>query len=228
MKKWLGLVACLGLMALPAAAQFKGVDTPSFEIGGGYAYRSFDAPNFPNANYDVNTTNASEPRMAMNGFFVTVGYNLNGFIGVVSDFDWTHVNAPDDLFVPGNDSFSSLMVGPQIYPIGHHKITPFAHVEFGLAHFREDLTNVDGYSGCGSATIPPDGASTFPCVATDGSFAVDAGGGVDVSLTHNFAVRLGEFDWDQTRMFEPGAATGNTNQNNWKVKAGIIIRLGGK
>jgi opacity protein-like surface antigen len=226
MRKWLGLVACLGLMALPAAAQFRGASTPSFEIGGGFAYRSFDAPSFPNPNYSVNTTGESEPRMPMNGFFVTVGYNLNGFLGVVTDLDWTRANVPNDPFNPGNDSFSTVMVGPQIYPIGHHRLTPFAHVEFGLAHFREDLTNVDGFSGCGTAA-GVDGES-FPCVATDGSFAVDAGGGLDFSVTHNFAVRVGEFDWEQSRMFEPGPATGNTNQNNWKVKAGIIVRFGGK
>jgi len=221
MRKWLGLIACFGLMALPAAAQFKGGDSPSFEIGGGFAYRAFNAQTAPN----VYGPPASEPRIPMNGWFVTVGYNFNGFLGVVSDIDWTRANVPNNLGLPGDDTVSSVMVGPQIYPIGHHRLTPFAHVEFGLAHESENITNTmeaADNGGCGTA------ASLLPCTLTDGSFGVAAGGGLDVSLTHSFAVRLGEFDWEQTRMFQPGPAYGNSNQSNWKVKAGIIVRFGGK
>jgi hypothetical protein len=96
-------------------------------------------------------------------------------------------------------------------------------VEFGLAHFAEDYTNVPGDSGCGTLN-----SEVGPCVITDASFAVVAGGGLDFLLTRNFAVRAGEFDWEQSRMFEPGASTGNVNQNNWKVRAGIIVRFGGR
>jgi hypothetical protein len=221
MRKALGLLICFGLMTLPAAAQFKskGGDVPSFEIGGGFTYRSFNAQT---NEFEFDNSISSEPRIPMNGFFATVAYNFNGFVGVVSDFDWTRANVPNDVGVPGNDTFSSLMVGPQIYPIGHHRLTPFAHVEFGLAHFRQDATNSPAGEGCGVAQ------EGFPCFLTDGSFAVDAGGGVDFSVTKMIAIRAGEFDWDQSRMFEPGTATGNKNQSNWKVKAGIIIRFGGK
>lgn len=230
MKKILSLLAFLGLMALPAGAQFKGGGTPSFEIGGGYAYRSFDAQSFPNPNFGA--SGGPEARVPMNGFFATVNYNLNDFFGVVTDFDWARTNIPVDNNFPGKDTFSSLMVGPQIYPIGHHKLTPFGHVEFGLVHFKEDESALPSRQGCGTATGPTSGPNAgfgpFPCVSTDGSFAVSAGGGIDYSLMKGFAVRLGEFDWEQSRMFLPGPVTGNKNQNNWKVKAGVIIRFGEK
>ena len=217
MKKWLGVVACLGFMALPASAQFK-ADAPSFEVGGGFAYRSFNGPSYTNTGYGV-----TEPRMGMNGWFATVDYNFNGFLGVTTDVDWTRADVPNDPNLPGTDTLSTVMVGPQIYPIGHHRITPFGHVEFGLAHFSWNVANVPLYEGCGT-----EGSDVGPCTLTDGSFALGVGGGVDLTLMKAFAVRVGEFDWEQTRMFEPGPAYGNTNQNNWKVKAGIIIRFGGK
>ena len=154
----------------------------------------------------------------MNGFFATASYNINNFVGIVTDIDWAHGNFPNDPIFPGIDETSSVMIGPQIYPIGHHRLTPFGHVEFGLTHF---LNTLSASSGCGVE-------SSITCNLTDGSFGVSAGGGVDFSLTHHFAVRIGEFDWEQSRMFEPGAVTQNKNQNNWKVKAGIILRFGGK
>jgi opacity protein-like surface antigen len=221
MRKRLGLVlvACLGL-ALPAAAQFRGSDATPFEIGGGYAYRSFNAQTTPNNTGDP----ATEPHVPMNGWFATVGYNFGSLFGVVTDLDWTRANVPNNVGLPGVNTFSSVMVGPQIYPLGHHRITPFAHVEFGLVHNADNISNTPFLEGenegaCGTVS------SGVACTFTDGSFGIAAGGGVDFSLTHNLAVRLAQFDWEQSRMFEPGAATGNSNQNNWKVKAGVIVRF---
>lgn len=222
MKKWLGLIACIGCLALPATAQLDSAGTPSFELGGGYTYRSFNGPSFPNPNYGV--SGGPEPRMSMNGWFATVDYNFNGFIGVVTDIDWTRASVPNDPNFAGDNTFSSVLVGPQIYPIGHHIISPFAHVEFGLAHFNNDISNFSFGTGCdtpGSFANPP-----FTCSLTEGSFAVAAGGGVDISLGPHFAVRLAQLDWEHSRMFEPGGATGNSDQNNWKFKAGVLFRFG--
>lgn len=214
MKKMVGLLALAVLAALPAYAQ----SAPSFEFGGGYTYRSFDAQPF-NAP-DEGITFITEPRMAMNGWNATFGYNFNGFLGVVTDFDMTSTNVPHDIALPGKNTISTLMFGPQIYPMGHHRLTPFAHVEGGLAHFSQDIS---GVITCGIQN----GANDGPCTADYSSFAFDVGGGVDVHFTHSIAVRLAEFDYDQTRMFG-GAVNGNSNQNNWKVKAGIIFELGAK
>lgn len=207
MRKMVGLLAFVALMTLPVAAQ----GGPAFEVGGGYTYRSFDAQPY-NA---FNETPINEPRMAMNGWNATAGFNFNTFIGVVTDFDMTTKNSPNDLTMAGKNTFSTLMIGPQFYPIGHHKLTPFVHVEAGLAHFNENLS---GISTCGTE-------ATGPCNITDGSFAFDFGGGVDFYLTRSIAIRVGELDYDQSRMFG-GAANGNSNQNNWKIKAGIIFRFG--
>lgn len=210
MKNWLLIIACLALAALPAAAQ----NAPAFEVGAGYAYRSFNAPSFPNA-----AGGGPEPHMGMNGWFATAGYNFNGFIGAVTDVDWTRANVPNDPNFAGKNTFSSVLIGPQIYPVGHHLISPFVHVEFGLAHFDNNISNIPLGTGCNTP-------GNLTCSLTDGSFALAAGGGLDVSLGRHLAVRLAQFDWERSQMFEPSGATGNGNQNNWKVKAGVIVRFG--
>ena len=209
MKRWLGLFACMGLVALSAGAQ----SGPSVDVGGGYAYRSFSSQSFGSS--------TPEPRMKMNGWFATFGYNFNGFLGVVTDVDWTRANTPNDQSFPGKNVFSTVMVGPQIYPLGHHRIAPFGHFEVGLAHFSNDISGTSSGVGCGTTS------SGTLCTVTDGSFAFDAGGGVDLGLSKHVAVR-GGFDWDQSRMFDPGAITLASNQNNWKVKAGIVFHFGGE
>lgn len=63
---------------------------------------------------------------------------------------------------------------------------------------------------------------TIPGLGTesDSAFAWEAGGGVDVNVSKHFAVRLGEFDYEQTRLFG-----GNPNQNNYKFKAGVLFHF---
>jgi opacity protein-like surface antigen len=204
MRKMLGLLACLGLMALPAAAQFTG-GAPMGEVGGGYAFRSLDTP--------------LSPRLTTNGFFANVEFNLNNFIGVSTDADFTRANKPNAAEpVEGMTELSSVMVGPQIYPLGHHRITPFFKAQVGLVHYSNTESNA--VTSCQTESL---------CTVTDGSFGFGAGAGVDFSVTKMFAIRLGEIDYEQSRMFEPNQpSVGDTygNQSNYKLKAGIIIRFG--
>lgn len=196
MKKWLGLLACVGLVAFSVSAQ--GGNTPLAEVGGGYTFRSFAAPGAPNFN--------------SNGWFANVEFNLNPWIGISTDADFTKKTLSTSTnFFPGPNDFSSVMVGPQLYLLGHHRIAPFFKVQLGLAHY----SNTEPKStGCGNF-----------CTLTDGSFAFGAGAGVDLSVVKYLAIRVGEIDYEQTRLFEP-ADTGLGNQNNYKFKAGVIFRFG--
>jgi opacity protein-like surface antigen len=93
------------------------------------------------------------------------------------------------------------MFGPRIYPMGHHKFTPFVHALFG-----------------GSTIQVPN------VIPTDNAFGFQVGGGVDVSVMPHIAIRAGEFDYEQTRNFD-GGQQGNPNQNNFKFKAGVIFHF---
>ncbi len=65
----------------------------------------------------------------------------------------------------------------------------------------------------------PDG-SLF--AGSDNAFAIAAGGGLDVNLTHHIALRAFEADYYLTR-YTNGA---NTRQNNLRVYVGVIFRFG--
>jgi opacity protein-like surface antigen len=176
MKKMLGLFGLFMLASLPAMAQYSG---PRVEVNGGYTFLSFDTP-------------GGGPRTNFNGWDAGVAFNVTSWLSGAADFDGGYSS-------PGGTSVHALsyMFGPRIYPMGHHKVTPFVHALFGDSHI----------------TIPSD---SF----TDDAFAWEIGGGVDYSIGEHIAIRVAEIDYEQTRNFQPGP-----NQNNFKYKGGIVFRF---
>ncbi|MGA8012284.1 MAG: outer membrane beta-barrel protein [Candidatus Acidiferrales bacterium] len=197
MKKLLGLAVFLVFFSLPTFAQY---NESKVEVGGGYTFRSFQpspvGDSLPN------------PRHSSNGWNATVAYNVNDWFTIATDVDGTR----DDEGANGLVKFYTVLVGPRVYPFGHHKLAPFAHVMFGLAHFN--------------STLPNSSNDCAPfCTLTDGSFAVEAGGGVDLNLTKHFAVRLGEFDYERTSFLSLSNPPLSATNNNYKYRAAILFRF---
>lgn len=113
MKKILMSLAVLLLFSLPALAQ----ETPRFEIGAGYTFRSFNVP--------------SSPRFNMNGWNFNADYNLNNWLGVAGEINGTYHSNLND----GDNKVYSYMAGPRLFPFGHRRITPYAQALFGAAHY---------------------------------------------------------------------------------------------
>ena len=187
MKKLFGLSALLVLFALPTLAQ--DTDTPVFEVGGGYAYRSFNVP--------------AHSRLNMNGWELSGDYNVNNWLGVAGEFDGTRSDTG------GLDWVYSYTFGPQFYPVGHHRLTPYVNFLLGGAHYS--------LSGCGGGG----------CSFTQNSFAFGGGGGLDLTLTSHIAARLGQLEYERTSFFDAGS-NGNPYQQNFKFSMGLIVRFGQK
>jgi hypothetical protein len=186
MKKLLGLLALLALASVagrPAMAQY---NESRVDVGGGYAYRSWGIPG---------------DRVNMDGWNATGSFDVTNWLTAAADLDGTYSNQGTG---NGEGWLESYLFGPRVYPVGHHKLSPFVHGLFGISH-----TSINFGGGV---------------VDTDTAFAWEVGGGVDVNLSKRFAVRLGEFDYEQTRLFGP-ASTGLPTQDNYKFKAGILIRF---
>jgi opacity protein-like surface antigen len=99
------------------------------------------------------------------------------------------------------------------------RITPFVHALFGGNHISTDAFDIVGVTGA-----VPAGSET--------AFAMAFGGGLDVKLTHHFALRLGQFDYAFTKhcgnLFGTGCALGvgtapAAHQNNFHFSTGIVI-----
>ncbi len=115
MKKVLGMVGFLALFCFPAMAQV----TPAWEIGAGYAYRSYYPP--------------TQSRFGTNGWDVTVDHNFRRYLGLAVDGSGTYTNKG----VNGNYGIYELLAGPRIYPLTHrHRIVPYGQVLFGLGYLH--------------------------------------------------------------------------------------------
>ena len=197
MKKLLALFAFLAVFSLPAFAQ----ETPVFQFGGGYTYRSLDVP--------------FSDRLNMNGWNATAEYAVARWLSVAADIDGTYKSQTDpDLTATGKDKTDiySYLFGPRVYPLGHHRLTPFVHALFGVGHARVSLPAVTG-------------SPAFAQSENDFTYAI--GGGIDFSLGKRFAIRVAKFDYEQTRFFQSGAP-GTPNQNNFKYSAALLVKLGSK
>ena len=58
---------------------------------------------------------------------------------------------------------------------------------------------------------------------TQHPFTMAAGGGVDVSVSHHLAIRVGEFDYVLTRYTNP--LTSTNNQNNFRYTGGVVLKF---
>jgi opacity protein-like surface antigen len=146
----------------------------------------------------------------LNGFNTSFTTNLNKWFGITAEFSGHYGTAN----IAGvNTDFDTYIfaVGPRVAYRGIERITPYGHVLVGAARSSLDFGNVVGsVSGSG--------------------FALVVGGGVDLKLTDNIALRLFQADYVLTRIdnITNSATSGfNTqNQNNFRASTGVVVRLG--
>ena len=142
------LLGVLFLASLPAAAQDDKV-----EVFGGYSYMRL------RGGADVN----------LNGWEASAQYKFRDWIGGVADFDGHYGSQ----FGVG-ESVHSFLFGPQVsWP---SKVSPFAHVLLGGAHFSA--------GGIG-----------------DTAFSMAIGGGMDYQVNDRFSWRIIQGDYLMTRFF---------------------------
>jgi len=142
------LLGVLFVALLPAAAQEEKV-----EVFGGYSYMRL------RGGADVN----------LNGWEASAQYKFRDWIGGVADFDG-HYGSPSGI----GTSVHSFLFGPQVSLPS--KVSPFAHVLLGGAHFSA--------SGIG-----------------DTSFSMAIGGGMDYEIKPRLSWRIIQGDYLLTRFF---------------------------
>jgi len=188
MKKLFALLALIAVSGIPALAQGRGEGTSLFEVNGGYTYLRWQVPPAVGPPSSLN----------YNGFNVGGTINVKNWVGLAADINGTYSSNN------GVDThIYSYLAGPRIYPLGHHKLTPYGHALFGVATIH----------------IP----GNLP--ATEGKFSFAIGGGVDWSLGRHLAFRVGQLDYQRTQ-FLRYADPSIDNQNNFKFSTGLVFRFG--
>ena len=185
--------------------------TPKVELFLGYSYlRAVPAP-------------ADGNRMVwLNGGSTSIAYNFNRHLGLVGDFggfDDSEVRLAGTGTNPSSTVDSSgtaytYLFGPRLSFRNHERITPFAQVLFGGIHASE-VTLDSGCMSTGCAILP-----------AENSFAMTAGGGLDITVHRHFAIRIIQAEYMMTR-FENSSTGASASQNDMRLSSGVVFRLGG-
>ena|SRR2546429_1144222 len=143
-------------------------------------------------------------------------YNFHKGIGVTFDVGAV---TNDTLKSTFSNSQSHFLIGPRYGFYNHSRFTPFAEVLFGAGHGSVS-TDVSQFS---PITLPDDVSARLTASRT--SFAMMAGGGLDIRLTKHLTYRLFDADYYLTRPV--GFITGeNLNKNNFRLTTGANFTWG--
>jgi hypothetical protein len=166
--------------------------TPKFELSAGYAHRTY---------YSTDLTT-----LGTNGWYVSFEDNFKRWIGLDADVADTGENQG---FILGNTHIYTFLVGPQVYPLGHRKLSPFGHFFYGAGYYRDDVPPCCGYRGNAITSLVR---------------VWQGGGGLDLNLSQHWGVRVVQVDVASGNFF-PNTST-YTNRSMLRVSAGVVYRFG--
>lgn len=155
----------------------------------------------------------------LNGGSTSLALNLNRYLGVVFDFggmDDSKIrlnNGSNALFDSSGTVFTYLG-GPRVSFRNRGRLTPFVQALFGAAHAGQ-VTLSGNCMAQGCAPLPSE---------TD--FAMTAGGGLDVRISHHFALRLVQAEYLMTNFKDINSGK-NAMQNDMRLSTGIVFRFSG-
>ncbi|HMK20717.1 MAG TPA: outer membrane beta-barrel protein [Terriglobales bacterium] len=135
----------------------------------------------------ANTGISGASSFNFNGWNAAVNGYFTRNVGITADFSGNYGTVASV-----STRIYSYLFGPVVRFPNSSRVTPFVHGLFGGAH-------VSFSQGGGSDT----------------GFAWAAGGGLDIHASSHVAIRLGQFDFLQSRTF-------NLTQNNFRYSAGIV------
>lgn len=180
---------------------------PRVELFGGYSYVRF------NTSGNLSGTSFSQSTN-LNGGSASLAIYLNKNWAIAGDFGAYH-NGDVSHNVDAN--LYSYLIGPRFSYRNSTRWTPFAQVLIGGVH--------------GSVEIPANLLGNPTSVTfTQNAFAMTAGGGLDVTVSKHWAIRVIQAEYFMTNFSAPSTVTGLSvnRQNNLRISAGVVLRLGEK
>ena len=203
MKKYMLLVTMLLISAMVASAQD---EYPKFELSGMASMLVADVDILDNE--------------TMWGYGIAGQYNVNKYIGIVGEWNATHGESGPHSFqqdgtvysIPRLDTrIQTILFGPRI-SYRTKPVTVFGHVLFGAGTNKLDddigQFNYNSY--------------------TAWQYAMAIGGGVDINLSKNFALRPAQFDYvlmdsDIQDLTSAGGAPGMFH--SFRYQLGAVIKF---
>lgn len=140
----------------------------------------------------------------LHGWNASFTSNFTKWLGLAAEFSGHYGDATLTPGLKADVATHLFMVGPRFSYRGSEAVTPFAHVLFGAA--RSDVT-----------FFLPNGRNRI----NESAFALIVGGGLDVKVHDNVAIRLFQADYVLTRF-------NSDSQHNFRASTGLVFRLGEK
>ena len=200
------IVACASI----AAAQS---DYKKFEFFAGYSHNRVDTGI---GDDDPSLQDIINEREGFHGFEVSATGNLSRYFGLKADFSahFKKQTFPFDNSGASVDVDSRLfnfLGGVQLKDNSSDKtLKPFAHALVGAAHTRNEVS----FNQLGCIAIVPS-----PCAdqtVNETGFAGAFGGGLDIRASDRVDVRVIQFDYNPTRLFD-------STQHNFRIGVGIVF-----
>jgi opacity protein-like surface antigen len=206
MKVFLTVAAVSLSFALTAAA----ADNSRFET-----YLGFDWVKF-------NPNVADIPSFNADGGSAQFVYNFYKGTGVAFDYGAVSKDTLKGIF---SNKQSHFLIGPRYGFYNHSRFTPFVEVLFGAgrASLSTDILRVPTVLPASSITLPDNISASLTASKT--SFAMMAGGGLDIRLAKHFTYRLFDADYYLTR---PASLIRgeDVNRNNVRLTTGVNFTWG--
>ncbi len=209
------------LMAIAAALSFaltaSATDVPKFET-----YFGFDWVRF---NPDV----TGIPSFDADGGSAQFMYNFSKGIGLTLDVGAVTKDTFSGFFT---NRQAHILLGPRYAYHNHTRLTPFVEVLFGAADSSvsvniDNIDRVPSVLPSSSIIVPPDINLSAKLSLSRTSFAMMAGGGLDIRLTKRITYRL--FDTDYYLCRPASLITGeDVNRNNFRVTTGVNFTWGAR
>ena len=165
---------------------------------------------------------AGNRMVGLNGGSASLAFNFNRYFGIVGDFggyasrqlELTGTGANQPRAVDADGTVYSYMGGPRLSYRNDTRFTPFVQVLGGGVH--ASTVTVAGCAGSACSPLPSQNA-----------FAMTAGGGLDIRLTHLLSLRAVQAEYMMTR-FSAVPTGSNSSQNDLRLSSGIVLRFGGE
>ncbi len=216
MKKFVLVLVAVLLCGLPALAQ----EYPKAELFMGYQWIRFG------------TALGGNPNINLNGGGGSIAYNFNPALGLKAEFtgagfgDLSQSASTGLTTLTRSGNFFTYMFGPQVTIRKSSRVQPYGHLLFGGA-FSNYYANLQT-----KGTV-----YTGPTYVDAGkhAFALAFGGGIDVKVHKNVAIRVAQVDYFMTRFSGRPVSTAGTgsigaqeisNQSSFRYMAGINIHIG--
>ena len=209
--------AALTLAATMFTATAFAQDTPRWEVSGDYSYMQFN-PTLPGLQSRAFNGGGGGAQYNFGKIFAIKG-DFQGYGSTTVTFTTTgptvtpHGTVPTGTFHSNGNMFTYLF-GPAV---GFHARKFYVYGEYLLGGSASNL-----YGNLAKSINA--GGGTVTVSDSQHPFTQALGGGIDVSLSKRFALRLAQMDWVLTRYTNP--ITSTNNQHSFRYLGGVVLTLG--